>query len=144
MSASIRGALVAGHTAYALAVVVDRYEIAKRLDACGASPHLRAQVLDVLDAIDLEAETWRSTQAPHIQPLASASGIRNGQPPEVPSTSNAMTCSQAAAQLKVSTRQVRALAAAGRLPGRRHGRDWLLERAGVNAYAATRAKETRR
>ena len=38
-----------------------------------------------------------------------------------------LTVAQAAARLDVSTRRVRALIAAGRLPAEKLGRDWLIE-----------------
>ena len=45
-----------------------------------------------------------------------------------------LTTAQAAAILQVTRRRVHAIIAAGRLPARKLGRDWLIEPADLAAY----------
>ena len=45
-----------------------------------------------------------------------------------------LTCAEAAAILDVSSGRVRALARAGRLPGRKAGRDWIFNPAEVKKF----------
>jgi excisionase family DNA binding protein len=45
-----------------------------------------------------------------------------------------LTTAQVAAILKITRRRVHAIIAAGRLPARKHGRDWLIEPADLAAY----------
>lgn len=52
-----------------------------------------------------------------------------------------VTTAEAARALDVTDRRVRALIRAGRLPAAKYGRDWLIEKADLNALRRRRASK---
>lgn len=141
----IRGALVAGPAAYALSRVLDRQEIAERLAAAGYGERWRELALAAVEAIDEEAAVWGADARQRLarEHAASASGTtarkRSAEVSSSAAMSETITTRQAAEDIGVSTRAVRAMAASGRLPGRRTPRgDWALEPGAVAALARER------
>lgn len=51
-----------------------------------------------------------------------------------------LTAKQAAERIGVTDARVRQLAIAGKLPGTKHGRDWVFDEADVDAYRREKAK----
>lgn len=130
----IRGALIHGPAAHVLAQILHRDHVLEQLTRAGYSKAWRDLAGGAMTAIGLEAQAWRRSA------LAEVDRQRRGtaelpQSEEVPE-SQAMTTASAAAVLNVTTRQVRNLAASGKVPATRHAGAWRLDPAAVHARAA--------
>jgi len=69
---------------------------------------------------------------PGKKATASANGV-----PAAPSPLDVLTLAEAAAYLRLTAEAVRAEAAAGRIPGRRLGRDWRFLRGGIAQWLSS-------
>jgi excisionase family DNA binding protein len=143
----IRGALISGPAAHALARVLDREEITARLTAKGYGERWRELVLRTLEAIESEAGTWRLEAEEHLRrerEVSSANGTTAVPQDGAEQSSGAMTLTDtttvgdAAVTLGCSDSYVRRLARRGVLPGRRDGNEWHLDAAAVADRAARR------
>ena len=96
-------------------------------------PELVKTVL-AIDSAGREYATRRVLDA-----LAASDDGTTGIPtPEEHETTDVLTTTQVAARLACSTRNVRALAERGALPGRRVGRNWTFDVVDVQEYIETR------
>ena len=142
--AHVRGALVCGPAAAALAVVLDPEQIAAELRERGYSGRWIAEAAAAVEAIHYEGRVVaRAMLDRRRHQPGSANGTQTGSVSvpqrETVASSEAMTTASAARTLSMSEGYVRRLARRGDLPARRDGRDWLLNVDAVNELALARA-----
>jgi excisionase family DNA binding protein len=99
-----------------------------RLSMRGLDPELDA----ALEALVMAAAAWRQQRA-----AASDLGSEQGKRPDVPAGS-ALTATEAAALLGVSSRAIRLAIAESRLDARTSGGVWLIDRDDLERYRAAR------
>lgn len=139
------GALISDRAAYIIAKLLpDRERIAQTLNASPLDETYREDTLLAIEAIELEAKRWQLTvrEQQRHQQAASAQAVPHRKPhaesrpaSATASLADMVNTATAASDLDLTTRQVTALAATGKLgQSTKNGRDWQIDAAAVADY----------
>jgi len=95
-------------------------------------------LVDVAAAVRRAGETWAARAAEQSVRLDQHIGTVGTATEADPATLPVMTTVQVARELQIGARRVRFLASRGAIPGRRHPRGWLFDRADVVDFTRQR------